>query len=215
MRNMLLKEFKLAMHPTAIIFLSLSAMLLIPNYPYYVTFFYTGLAVFFTCLNGRENYDILYSMSLPVRKKDIVKSRFIFVIILQLSQVIVAIPFAIIRQKLPVPSNQVGMEANIAFFGLAFVMLGIFNLVFFVVYYKDVNKVGAAFLLSSIAVFAYMLVAEACTHVLPFAKNCLDTKDPYYLKEKLIVMAIGILIYSIATILAYIKSVKSFEALDI
>ncbi len=215
MRNMLLKEFKLAMHPTAIIFLSLSAMLMIPNYPYYVTFFYTGLAVFFMCLNGRENYDILYSISLPVRKKDIVKARFLFVVILQLLQIAFAIPFAIIRQKLPVPSNQVGMEANFAFFGLAFVMLGIFNLVFFCIYYKDINKVGKAFLLSSIAVFVYMAVVETCTHLVFFAKNCLDTKDPYYLKEKLIVMAIGILIYIIATALAYRKSVRNFEALDL
>ncbi len=215
MRNMLRKEFKLAMHPIAIIFLSFSAMLLIPNYPYYVAFFYLGLAVFFTCLNGRENYDILYSISLPVRKKDIVKARFLFVIILQLSQIALAIPFAILRQNLPVPCNQVGMEANIAFFGLSFVLFGIFNLVFFRIYYKDVNKVGKAFLISSIVVFLYIMVVESCTHILFFAKNYLDTKDTYYLKEKLIVLVVGMLIYSITTLIAYRKSVKDFEALDL
>jgi len=50
MKNMLYKEFKLALHPTSIIFLSLSAMVLIPNYPYYVTFFYVMLGVYFMCL---------------------------------------------------------------------------------------------------------------------------------------------------------------------
>ena len=48
MLRLLQKEIRLAMHPTVPIFLLLSAMLLIPNYPYYVAFFYTGLGVFFT-----------------------------------------------------------------------------------------------------------------------------------------------------------------------
>jgi len=68
------------------------------------------------------------------------------------------------------------MEANIAFFGLSFVLFGIFNLVFFRIYYKDVNKVGKAFLISSIVVFLYIMVVESCTHILFFAKNYLDTK---------------------------------------
>lgn len=47
MKKLLRKEVLLSMHPTAIIFLALSMMLIIPNYPYYVIFFYTGLAIFF------------------------------------------------------------------------------------------------------------------------------------------------------------------------
>ena len=215
MRNLLLKEIKLAMHPTAIIFLSLSAMLMIPNYPYYVTFFYTGLAIFFTCLNGRENNDIFYTMLLPVRKKDIVKSRFLFVIILQLIQVLLAVPFAILRQSFNLPGNQVGMDANIAFFGLSFIMLGIFNLVFFNIYYKDVNKVGKAFGISSVAVFVYMTIAETCVHIVPFVRDYLDTKDTVYLSYKLIVLTAGIIIYVLLSFITYKKSVKNFEKLDL
>ena len=33
------KEMRLAMHPASLGFLALSALLLVPNYPYYVTFF--------------------------------------------------------------------------------------------------------------------------------------------------------------------------------
>jgi hypothetical protein len=46
MKNLLRKEIFLSLHPTAPIFLILSMMLMIPNYPYYVVFFYTGMAVF-------------------------------------------------------------------------------------------------------------------------------------------------------------------------
>lgn len=215
MKKLLRKEILLSMHPTAIIFLSLSMMLIIPNYPYYVIFFYTGLAVFFTCLNGRENNDVFYTLSLPVTKKDVVKSRFAFVIILQLVQAIVAIPFAIIRQSMPLQGNQVGMDANIALFGLSFIMIGIFNYIFFGIYYKNVNNVGKAFSWSSVAVFLYISVAETCAHVVPFVRDYLDTKDPEYLIYKLIVLLAGIVIYALLTHISYKKSVKSFEALDL
>ena len=58
MKNLLLKEWRLALHPAALLFLCLSSMLLIPSYPYFVIFFYTCLGLFFICLSGRENKDI-------------------------------------------------------------------------------------------------------------------------------------------------------------
>ncbi|AKN29932.1 membrane protein [Clostridium carboxidivorans P7] len=215
MRNLLRKELLLSMHPTAPIFLILSMMLIIPNYTYYVVFFYTGLAVFFTCLNGRENNDVFYTLTLPIAKKDIVKSRFAFVILLQLAQIIIAIPFAIIRQNLPVPGNKVGMNANITLFGISLIMLGLFNYIFFKIYYKDVNKVGTAFVKSTIAISVYIVIAETCAHVVPFVRDYLNTKDPQYLTYKLIVLAAGIIIYAFLTHVVYKKSVKAFESFDL
>jgi len=215
MRHLLVKEFRLALHPTAFIFMSLAAMLIIPNYPYYVTFFYTTLAVFFTCLSGRENKDIPYSMNLPVRKADLVGARILTVVILELAQVILAIPFAILRQKLPVPNNQVGMEANIAFFGLSFLMMGLFNLSFFTLYYRDVRKVGSAFAISSVVVFLFITVAETCAHVLPFFRDKLDTLDPAFLGEKLAVLGLGFAGFLILTLAAQFLSVRSFERQDL
>ncbi|MEG2624491.1 MAG: ABC-2 transporter permease, partial [Clostridia bacterium] len=95
MKNLFYKECRLAAHPTSILFLLLSAMLLIPNYPYLVVFFYTSLAIFFVCLAGRENHDIFYTLSLPVAKRDIVRARFAFSVVLQLAQILIAVPFAV------------------------------------------------------------------------------------------------------------------------
>lgn len=215
MRDLLRKELSLSMHPTAPFFLALSMMLIIPNYPYYVVFFYTGLAVFFTCLSGRENNDVFYTLTLPVAKKDIVKSRFAFVILLQAAQIITAIPFAIIRQNMTLPGNGAGMDANIALFGFSLIMLGIFNFIFFSIYYRNVSKVGTAFVWSSVGVFVYISVAEVCAHVVPFVRDYLDTKDPEFLIYKLIVLGIGFVVYSLFTAIVYLKSVKSFEALDL
>ena len=63
MRNLLRHELKLVVHPTNWIFLALSAMLLIPNYPYYVVFFYGCLGFLFTFTDARENQDLLFPVS--------------------------------------------------------------------------------------------------------------------------------------------------------
>lgn len=215
MRALLGKEFRLAMHPTALIFLVLSSMLIIPNYPYYVVFFYTGLAVFFTCLSGRENNDVVYTMMLPVAKRDVVKARIAFAVLIEAAQLVCSVPFAILRQMMPLPGNQVGMDANIAFFGLSLVLLGIFNLVFFSLYYKNVAKIGAAFAWASAAVSVYITAAETCDHVLPFMRDRLDTPDPRFVTEKLIMLAAGVVIFCLLTAAAYVKSARSFEKLDL
>lgn len=215
MRELLYKEYKLALHPTAVLFLGLSALLFIPNYPYYVTFFYTSLGLFFICLTGRENQDIFYMMLLPVRKRDIVRARFATAVTLELLQMLTAIPFAILRNNLISTGNLTGMDANIALFGLSFFMLGLFNWSFFTQYYRDPSKVGKAFMLGCTVEFVYMMVMETLTHIVPFFRDQLDTKDPHFLPQKLIVLAIGAALYLLLTLSACSRSEKIFETLDL
>ena len=211
MKLMLRKELRLSLHPTA----ALSAMLLIPSYPYLVAFFYTGLAVFFTCLNGRENQDVFYSMLLPVAKKDIVRARLLTVSLLEAAQLLLGIPFAMLRQRLIADPNPVGMDANIALFGFAMMLLGLFNRVFFHVYYRDVRKVGTAFLWSSGAVFVFICLVEACAHVVPFVRDVLDTPDPMYLPQKLLTLLAGLIVWALLTLTALRRAERDFEKQDL
>ena len=55
MAELMKKELKLVLHPMNIVFLALSALLLVPNYPYYVTFFYTTLGIFMMTQTAIEN----------------------------------------------------------------------------------------------------------------------------------------------------------------
>ena len=215
MKSLLKKEFTLSMHPTGILFLGLSAMLLIPNYPYLVSFFYTGLAVFFICLNGRENGDIPFMMLLPVAKRDLVRARFMTVVALQIAQIILSAPFAVLRQKIMPEGNAAGMDANIALLGMAFVLYGIFNIVFLTGYYKDVSKVGVPFVLSSMAVFVWVGIVEAWTFIVPFFKEKLDTPDTLFLTEKLMVLFVGVIVYVLLTFFAFKRSVCLFEKQDL
>ncbi|NMB88618.1 MAG: hypothetical protein GYA17_09675, partial [Chloroflexi bacterium] len=69
MNHLLYKEFKLSVHLTSYLFLLLSLMLLIPNYPYYVVFFCQTPGIFFTFLAGNATNDVYFITLLPVRKR--------------------------------------------------------------------------------------------------------------------------------------------------
>ncbi len=216
MKNMLYKEFKLALHPTSIIFLSLSAMVLIPNYPYYVTFFYVMLGVYFMCLKGRENNDITYTMMLPVKKSSVVGARFIIVVILQATQVILAVPLSFLRNSFKsIPANQAGMDANAAMFGIAFIMMGVYNMLFFTKYYKNTDKIGKPFIVASITFFLIMIIAEACTFAIPFVHNHIDNTNSEDIPYRMFILAAGLIIYAVLTFCAYKKSVRTFCAVDL
>ena len=67
---LLKKEWKLVMMPVPLLFLLLSALVLVPNYPYYVTFFYTTLGIFLMMQSARENRDLYYMALLPDKARD-------------------------------------------------------------------------------------------------------------------------------------------------
>ena len=116
----------------------------------------------------------MYSLNLPVAKKDIVKARILFATLMELLQMIICIPLALIRLSYKSAdeagnvvflSNGAGVNANLTFFALSLMMLGIFNYVFFVNYYKDVNKVGKAYIIASIIEFLFIGAAEFTIHI--------------------------------------------------
>ena len=215
MKELMYKEFKLSMQPIAYIFLSLSALLCIPNYPYYVTFFYTCLGIFFVFQLNRENRDVHYMMALPIRKRDIVKARFYLVVFIELAQVITCIPFAFIRDKFIPMNNQVGIEANVAFIGLSFIMLGLFNFIFLTQYYKSGYKIGVPFVKASTMMFFYIVVAEVMLRVIPYMRDYCDSVSMQNQIKQLPVLLLGVILYIGITLLAYEKSAYNFDKLDL
>ena len=217
MKSLLYKEFRLAKHQTMYMFLFFGAMLLIPNYPYYVAFFYTCLAVFFVFLTGRENKDVYYTVCQPVRKRDIVRARCTMVAIFQLASLLLAVPFAVLSVRINphAAGNMVGIEPNVAFFGLVLVMFALFNAIFFPIFYKDAVSVGRAFLWSSIALFLYIILAEALLYILPDAKAYLDTAEASAQLRQLPVLLAGMLVYALAMVVVYRRSAALFEKVDL
>jgi hypothetical protein len=214
MLNLLYKEFKLSVHVTSYLFLLMAPMLLIPNYPYYVVFFYQTLGIFFTFMNGNITNDVYFTTLLPVRKRDVVKARLLTLVIFELAQILVAIPFALLRYRLLPAENEAGMEANAALFGLVFVMFGIFNLTFLPMFYRTAFKAGTPYLVACAAMTVFAGLAEAAIHLVP-GWAVLDSINPAFVPQQWMVLLAGILLSAGLTLLAYARSVSWFEKLDL
>ena len=213
--KLLKKEFKLCLHPTGPLFLMLCTMILIPNYPYAVSFFYVTLGVFFICLTGRENHDAAFTAALPVNRKQMVCGRIGMVCCLEVLDLLAVGLMLWVKSLIGYTPNQAGMDANIALLGEGFIVFGLFNLIFFPNWYRNINKVGVPFLVASAAVFVYIVLAIVSTYAIPFVRDCLDTQDPAFLKEKLLFIAAALLLFLCATWLSMKASVKRFERVDL
>lgn len=213
--NLLKKEFRLCLHPTAPLFLMLCTMILIPNYPYAVSFFYMTLGVFFICLTGRETHDAAFTAALPVSRNQMVRARIGMVCCLELADILAAGLMLWVKSLIGFTPNQAGMDANIALLGEGFILFGLFNLIFFPNWYKSINKVGVPFLLSSAAVFVYIMLAIVSTYAVPFVRDCLDTQDPAHLPEKLLFIGAALLFFTGATWLSERASGKRFAMVDL
>lgn len=212
---LLKKEWKLVMMPVPLLFLLLSALVLVPNYPYYVTFFYTTLGIFLMMQFARENRDLYYMALLPVTKREMVRARFLLVLSVEALQVLVCVPFMLLRASYGSVKNAVGIEANAAFLGLSLVLLGLFNRIFFPMHYKNAYDLGKPFVVASVVEFFYIVLAEVCDHVIPYMKTVCES---YALRDQLrqwLVLLGGAAVFALLTMAAERSSVRRFEQVDL
>ena len=167
MKNLIKKEFLLALHPTIFIFLFFAVLIFVPNYPYEVIFFFSGLSTFFYFLQTRENKDIAFSLELPIKKKHLPIAKIITVCIFQSILLIYTFILSIIKQSI-IASNMLinfaGISANVALVANGAIILGVFNLIFFPLVFKNPNKVGLPFVISAIIVFLKTGLQLRCSH---------------------------------------------------
>ena len=167
------------------------------------------------CLSSRENHDLEYSLNLPVRKRDLVGARILTVCIFELLTIVATIPFAVLRCTiLNVSANQAGLMPSLAFYGIAFLYFGIFNLSFFTAYYKSPEKIGRHFALSSALGFLIVAIDVVLAHA-PVVKDVFLTTDGSHLAAKLVILFAGIIFGAGLTALSYKNGAKSFEKYDL
>lgn len=214
MKTLLYKQLRLACHPMTPVFCLSGIMLLIPNYPYSVAFFYVTLGLFFTFLNMREQKDIYYSALLPLRKRDTVRAALAFTVLVELLSVVITALFCLLSAKLqPGKDNAVGMDANLMLLGAGFVLYGVFNLVFFVCLYRSGYKVGAAYLKANLALWPMMLLAEALPHFPSLVwLNQVDTQANL---RQIPILLFGVAVFAALTMLAYRRSARLYERVDL
>lgn len=214
MKALLYKQFRLVCHPMTLIFCLFGIMVLIPNYPYTVIFFYVMLGLFFTFLNIREQKDIYYSALLPVPKRDTVKAGCAFVVIIEVLSLVVLIPCSLLAVHLqPGKDNLVGLDPNLALLAAGFLLYAVFNGVFLPSFYANGYKVGIAFLKAVIPTTLVMMVLETLPHF-P-ALTWLDDLDAATQVRLLPALIASVLIYAGGMALTFRASARRYEKVDL
>jgi len=212
MKNLLYKEFRLVIHPLFYAVLLFGALLLIPEWVYFLAlmyFFFIALPNIFSV--GKAQNDIGFSVMLPVRRKDIVKARMLAIIILEILQIIVAAVFALVNLAI-YPKGNFLMDTNATFIGCVFIMYAIFNVIFFPMFYKTAFKIGFPVIAATTAAIVFATAVELSVLFVP-ALRILDGTEN--LAAQLPVLLGGIIIFVLLNIAAYKSSVKSFQSIDL
>ena len=218
MLNLIKKELSLCLHPTAFIFLFFAVLVFVPNYPYEVIFFFSCLSIFFCCMMTRENGDIAFSCTLPIKKEHIPFAKMIVVfglqcIILLLVGIIGAIKGAVLPAEQFV--NQAGISANLALVGNGAILLGIFNLIFFPCYFKKPDKIGVPFVIAAIVLFVLIGVFIVLRWVTPLYSITLNGLNSESTGAKIVALAIGIAVYVVLSAVSCKLSMKNFQKIDV
>ena len=134
MKNLLYKEFRLAMPLMTVLFLSFTTMTFIPGYPILCGAFFICFGLFQSYQFGREDNDILYTVLLPVKKSDAVKSKYAVAVVLQMAAFALFAAFTYIRMAflsdVIVYTTNALMGANLTFLAFVLLIFTAFNVFF-------------------------------------------------------------------------------------
>jgi len=216
MKHLLYKEFKLAKHPTMYVFPLFALMMLIPDYPYLVAFFYTCLEIFYIFLQGRETRDVSFTTLLPISRRQVVYARTGFVLLIQLFQMLLSIPFALLGRHIdPTPGNAAGLDITPAFYGVALAAFGLFNLIYLCVFYRTAYKAGMAFLWGSAGFVLLGVAAEILTALIPALHDFFEPVQGFLLARQWPALLAGLLLFVALTAIGAHRSAKLFEKVDL
>ena len=227
MKQLFYKELKLCLPLQVPLFFLFAAMLFIPAYPYLVACFFTCNSIFYMFNQSVGNNDLLFTALLPVPKAQVVKARVRFVVAIEMIMFLLLVPMIFVNHKLVPQGNPAGTDGSLTFLAAALVLFTVFNAVFIPAFYRDETKSGKNFLISTIAVFVwiilwegFMITAAAAKDALPFFSWAAENLDAFPAtaqawRTQLVALAAGALIYVAGTGLAARKAVSIFEQVDL
>ena len=211
--NLLYKELRLAAHPNLYIFTLLGALVIVPAYPYGMVFLFGCLAPYLTFMYGRETNDIYYTSLLPVQKKDTVKAKCLLMVLAQMTQLLISLPFAVLRVRVLPDGNPAGIEANAAYYGFGLMIYAVFNVILLTQFFKTAYKVDKAFLLAIIPAAVAVVIMEVLVHLPGF--EWLDSVVPDIMLRQLPILVVGVVVYAVGMLIACRVSAKRFEQVDL
>ena len=216
MKKLLYKEMKLSANPLSYWFIAFSGMTMIPRYPILIGSFFICLGIFHTYQQIREYDDITYTVMLPVKKKDAVTAKYLFVLFIECTAFILCALLTVIRMKFlgnvaPYVTNPL-MNANVAYLGYVMIVFAAFNGTFLSGFFKTAYKLGKPFILFCVVGTIIILMGEVLHHI----PGLESLNDPANLSiPQVVILLIGIVMFKLCTWFSYQKAIKDFERLDL
>ena len=217
MNALLKKEMRLSASILSYLFLGFSLMALLPGYPILCGVFFITLGIFQSFQSAREANDIVYSALLPIAKHDVVKGKYQFSILIELSGFFVMAVLTIVRMTVlsnsTVYHQNALMNANPFFLGMALLIFGMFNLIFVGGFFKTAYKFAKPFVTYIIMCFLLIGVAEAL-HYVP-GLEVLNAFGFDHLVLQLSLLLGGAMAYILLTAFSYKRACATFEKIDL
>jgi hypothetical protein len=211
------KEFRLAASPLSWIFLIAAGMTMLPGYPILVGAFFVCFGVFHSFQNAREANDVLFTVLLPVRKRDFVRAKYAFSCCIQLLGFVIMAALTALRMTALAEGKAYVSNAlmNPSPLFLAFVLLiyTAFNVFFLGGFFRTAYKLGMPFLSFGLVTLALIVVGEAL-HFFP-GLGFLNTTSGERLGLQFTLLAIAAVIYALGTTLSCRASMARFEKIDL
>ena len=129
-------------------------------------------APFFICLTGRENRDIEFTALLPVRKTDLVRARVFTVMLMQLAQLVIAVPLLPCSAAVSPRKTLWAWTRTPRFFGIRAGAGTACSILSFSGNYRAPGKVGKAFGWGCGALTLCMVVFGGLRPHRPFVRDC-------------------------------------------
>ena len=215
MKNLLIKELKLTAPSITYIFLLFTLMAFVPDYPILVGAFFVCYGIFFSFQTGRECQDITYTMMLPVDKAQVVKGKFLFVIVIQTIAFLLFSLFTFVRMCFLSNAEPYIIaklqSANLSFLGYVLIIFVTFNVIFLSGYFKTAFKIGIPLFIFIVVCFVLIAIFEVL-HFIPALTLLNDLK---FQPIQLIPFVSGIIVYVVGTIISLKVSINRFEKVDL
>ena len=215
--KLLKKEIRLAASPLSFFFLAAVCLTFVPGYPILLGAFFITLGIFYSFQTMRENGDIRYSLLLPVSKKDIVKSKYLFCVSIELSGFALMTVFTLIRMcflsDAAVYTSNALMGANFTFLGFVLLIFGLFNAVFVGGFFKTAYYFGKPFILYIVVSLLVIAAAETLPHLPGCASFGALGFAPFVPQG--CVFAAGIAAFVLLTLFSERASERRFEQIDL
>jgi hypothetical protein len=211
MKNLIYKELFLSIHKFFYILpILLAGLVMIPRWIYlfaFMYFFWLSVPQIFAGYLSQRDYE--FTTVLPVKKSDIAKSKGLAIMLIELYHMFFIALVGIVH-NLVYGSFNVFIEIGPAFFGYAFVMFAIFNIIFLPLYFRTAYHYGKPLIYASVVATIFGVGLELLALLSSNASKIINNPDSLY---QLGMLFAGFIIFIFVNWFVLNRSARNYESI--